>query len=146
MFRKKNFFSEHYLDEKERMIDDLDRNHRKYGFFCYFFYDINSVTWKNKFLQRFFLVGTLLVAFATGSMIVRDWKTIEDHPLQAVLFGTVALVFFCRWSIRCFLHCHLKKLTWKKIMSGEPIRRACMHCAVIRGFSGLLCFIWLWPE
>ena len=33
MFRKKNFFSEHYLDEKERLIDDLDRNHRKYGIF-----------------------------------------------------------------------------------------------------------------
>ena len=27
------FFLEHYLDEKERMIDDLDRNHRKYGIF-----------------------------------------------------------------------------------------------------------------
>lgn len=30
---EKEFFLEHYLDEKERMIDDLDRNHRKYGIF-----------------------------------------------------------------------------------------------------------------
>ena len=30
---EKEFFLEHYLDEKERMIDDLDRNHRKYGVF-----------------------------------------------------------------------------------------------------------------
>lgn len=30
---EKEIFSEHYLDEKERMIDDLDRNHRKYGIF-----------------------------------------------------------------------------------------------------------------
>lgn len=65
------------------------------GFFCYFLYDINSVTWKNKFLQRFFLVGTLLVAFATGDAVVHGWKTIVNHPLQAVLFGAVALVLFC---------------------------------------------------
>ena len=30
---EKEFFLEHYLDEKERMIDDLDRNHWKYGIF-----------------------------------------------------------------------------------------------------------------
>ena len=30
---EKEIFSKHYLDEKERMIDDLDRNHRKYGIF-----------------------------------------------------------------------------------------------------------------
>lgn len=30
---EKEFFLEYYLDEKERMIDDLDRNHRKYGIF-----------------------------------------------------------------------------------------------------------------
>ena len=30
---EKEFFLEQYLDEKERMIDDLDRNHRKYGIF-----------------------------------------------------------------------------------------------------------------
>ena len=65
------------------------------GFFCYFLYDINSVTWKNKFLQRFFLIGTLLVALATGDAVVHGWKTIVNHPLQAVLFGAVALVFFC---------------------------------------------------
>ena len=46
------------------------------GLFCYFLYDINSVTWKNKFLQRFFLVGTLLVAFATGDAVVHGWKSV----------------------------------------------------------------------
>ena len=30
---EKEFFLEHYLDEKERMTDDLDRNHWKYGIF-----------------------------------------------------------------------------------------------------------------
>ena len=30
---EQEFFLEHYLDEKERRIDDLDRNHRKYGIF-----------------------------------------------------------------------------------------------------------------
>ena len=30
---EKEFFLEHYLDEKERMNDDLDRNHWKYGIF-----------------------------------------------------------------------------------------------------------------
>lgn len=63
------------------------------GFLCCFLYDINSVTWKNKILQRFFLLGTLLIAVSTGGIVVCGWKTVGGHPLQAAVCGAAALLF-----------------------------------------------------
>ena len=64
------------------------------GFLCYFLYDINSITWKNKLLQRFFLLGTLLVAFSSVGIIADGFDGMRKQPLCAVFFGIFALFFF----------------------------------------------------
>ena len=63
------------------------------GFLCYFLYDINSITWKNKLLQRFFLLGTLLVAFSSVGIIADGFDGMRKQPLCVVFFGIFALFF-----------------------------------------------------
>lgn len=64
------------------------------GFLCYFLYDINSITWKNKLLQRFFLIGSLLVAFSSIGIVAEGWNGMQHQPLRAAVFGGLAVIFF----------------------------------------------------
>lgn len=53
---EKEFFLEHYLDEKERMIDELgQKSSEVWDFFVASFMISTAVTWKNKFLPALFL-------------------------------------------------------------------------------------------
>lgn len=61
------------------------------GFLCYFLYDINSITWKNRLLQKFFLLGTLLVAFSSVGIVAGGSGEVR---VRTVLFGIPALFFF----------------------------------------------------
>ena len=63
------------------------------GFLCYFLYDINSVTWKNRLLQRFFLLGTLLVAFSSAGIVADGWNVMKNQPVRTIVFGLLALLW-----------------------------------------------------
>lgn len=47
------------------------------GFLCYFTYDINSITVQSRFLQKGFLIGTILVAAASVGIFVAGWETMD---------------------------------------------------------------------
>lgn len=63
------------------------------GFLCYFAYDVNSVRGNNKILQKFFLIGTILVAAASLEMLRSGWKAIKWQSLftYAALLGGICM-------------------------------------------------------
>ena len=64
------------------------------GFLCYFAYDINSITKNNRFLQKGFLFGTLLVAIGTLGMLVGEWNHICWTFVSTYIFILVSIVMF----------------------------------------------------
>lgn len=64
------------------------------GFLCYFLYDINSITWKNKPLQRFFLIGSLLVAFSSVGIVAAGRNGMQHQPLRTMILAGLAVLFF----------------------------------------------------
>ena len=73
------------------------------GFIFYFFYDVNSVLWKNKILHAFFAVGCLCILIATGITVSEVCLTggyqifrIGYSWEQRYSFGGIAVyAFFC---------------------------------------------------
>lgn len=69
------------------------------GFIFYFFYDMNSVLWKNKILHAFFAVGCLCILIATGITVSEVCLTggISDIPdwvfLGAAVFFLAVLLY-----------------------------------------------------
>ena len=75
------------------------------GFIFYFFYDMNSVLWKNKILHAFFAVGCLCILIATGITVSEVCLTggISDIPdwvfLGAAVFFLAVLLYTLFFSM-----------------------------------------------
>lgn len=63
------------------------------GFIFYFIYDVNSVCWKNKWLQKFFLCGTCLISLSTISIFLEQAKFLQ-FGTDTIIWGIAAAVFF----------------------------------------------------
>ena len=86
------------------------------GFLCYFLYDINSITWKNKLLQRFFLLGTLLVAFSSVGIIADGF---EEAAAVCGVFRNICIVFFRTngvYSVFCIT-------VWRNVCGGKSQKK-----------------------
>lgn len=62
------------------------------GFVLYFLYDANSILWKRREMQTFFLAGTVVLFAGTALMMAQNLRM----PLQSFqyIFGGLALLFF----------------------------------------------------
>ena len=106
------------------------------GFLLYFIYDINSIKKKNAFLQKFFALGTVLVAYHSlwNSGFCGDSASTESEvcsDLESELWASLYFLY-----IPCFLPFPLKRLTVKKTNYALHILRVCTACAVIPEFCG----------
>ena len=64
------------------------------GFLLYFIYDINSIKKKNAFLQKFFALGTVLVALSLIMELWLLWGQCQHRIGSMLGFGIGALGFF----------------------------------------------------
>ena len=68
------------------------------GFLIYFVYDVNSVSMKNAFMQKFFALGTVLELFSFIWAGISFWKqenlyTIKNAALIVGLINFFILMF-----------------------------------------------------
>ncbi len=108
------------------------------GFLLYFIYDINSIKKKNAFLQKFFALGTVLVALSLIMELWLLWGQCQHRIGSMLGFGIGELwasLYFL--YIPCFLPFPLKRLTVKKTNYAlRLLLRVCTACAVIPEFCG----------
>ncbi len=62
------------------------------GFLLYFIYDINSVRKQNRYLQKFFAVGTILVVYAVHGTLA-CMGTVQSQVGRMIGFGIGAMCF-----------------------------------------------------
>lgn len=63
------------------------------GFVFYFIYDINSIYWNNRWLQKFFLAGTCLITLSTAEMLYNQRANFQ-LGCAAITGGVAACLFF----------------------------------------------------
>ena len=63
------------------------------GFVLYFIYDINSICWNNRLLQKLFLMGTILVVVSTGYTFYLQREFLYSGS-RLIIWGIATAVFF----------------------------------------------------
>ena len=63
------------------------------GFLLYFIYDINSVRKQNRYLQKFFAVGTILVVLSLFMELWLAWGQCSHRIGRMIGFGIGAMCF-----------------------------------------------------
>lgn len=79
------------------------------GFLLYFLYDINSVTKKNRVLQKGFLLGTCLVAAATTWFFIKNRAEFYQLSPKNLIFAAAAVLFFLLLIYTLFFAIPFKK-------------------------------------
>ena len=69
------------------------------GFLLYFIYDINSIKKKNTFFQKFFALGTVLVALSLVMELWLSWGQCQHRIGRIIGCGTGALCFLTLLNI-----------------------------------------------
>lgn len=115
------------------------------GFILYFLYDINSVTRKNKVVQKFFALGSVLV---TGSAVLEMkefWKMGRQYFPITVLFAVGGLLFLSLLIYTLFFALPFDETYCKenqmRLAYTEGVYSLCRHPGVL-WFAGLYLCMW----
>ena len=107
------------------------------GFFLYFLYDINSITIRSKLLHTAFVIGTVLIAVATGIDLYAAWK-------MSAFSGSLDFLLFVM-SVVCFvalIYCLFFALPFHETYSEQAVDRSVYSKGVyaLCRHPGILCF------
>lgn len=111
------------------------------AFVLYFIYDINSFRWNNRLLRSGFLVGTLLIAVATGIDLLDAWRShafsgIGDLLLVAGACLWFALLIYCLFFALPFQQTYTEQSTGNRVYRGG-VYALCRH-------PGIPCFFFFY--
>ena len=114
------------------------------GFLLYFVYDVNSITWKNSVLQRFFAFGSACVAI---SAIWELWENLRGgiaHPAVCAVFGAgsigfLGLLIYTLFFALPFEETYLE-INQKRMVYTEGVYCLCRHPGVLWFAGAYLCF------
>ena len=132
------------------------------GFLLYFIYDINSVRKQNRYLQKFFAAGTILVVLSLFMELWFAWGQCSHKIGRMIGFGIGAMCL-PRESTQprtnsagrlplaadprpCFSPFLLRKPIVKKTGYGLHTQKVCMDCVGIPVFCGLQVHIFVCGE
>lgn len=114
------------------------------GFLLYFVYDINSITWKNSVMQKFFAIGSVCVV---GSAVWVLWESLSEkavHLVCCAFFGAGSLVFLGLLIYTLFFALPFDETYLKgskeRLAYTEGIYSLCRHPGVLWFAGAYLCF------
>ena len=101
------------------------------AFVLYFLYDINSFRWNTRFLRCAFLLGTLLIAVATGLDLICAWKARAFSGIGDLLLSIGAglwfvLLIYCLFFALPFQQTYTEQATGNRVYSGG-VYALCRH-------------------
>lgn len=114
------------------------------GFLLYFVYDINSIKWKNSFLQKFFAIGSVCVICSTVWALVENISEDIMHSVIGIILGAVSLgflgllvytLFFALPFNETYLHESKERIAYT-----EGVYSLCRHPGVLWFAGAYLCF------
>lgn len=115
------------------------------GFVLYFLYDVNSITIKNKILQKFFAFGSVLVVGSFLYAVKIFGRTEKSYSLDTALFAIGGILFLLLLIYTLFFalpfeetYCqeNQMRLTYK-----EGVYSLCRHPGVL-WYAGLSLCLW----
>jgi protein-S-isoprenylcysteine O-methyltransferase Ste14 len=109
-------------------------------------YDINSVIYNNKIIKSFFLLGTLLIIFATVSIIIESIDTIEWDFWRMTIGGILTILFFALLIYTLFFAIpfdttYIKETCIQRVCQ-NGVYALCRHPGVL-WFWGFYFFLWV---
>lgn len=117
------------------------------GFFFYFIYDINSIKWKNRVLQKFFGLGSVLVVISTiwAMTEAQNYRQGVDHRANYIVFAVIGILFFVLLIYTLFFalpfdETYVQDSQTRKAYK-EGVYSLCRHPGVL-WFSGLYLCLW----
>lgn len=115
------------------------------GFVLYYIYDVNSIRWKNVFLQKFFAVGSILVVVSALAEFGTAWR--EYHQSKGIVLGCgIGALFFLSLLLYTLFfaipfeetYCQENKL---RAAYTEGVYGLCRHPGVL-WFAGVYLCMW----
>lgn len=115
------------------------------GFLLYFVYDVNSVSMKNAFIQKFFALGTVLELFSFIWAGISFWKqenlyTIKNVALIAGLIIFFVLLVYTLFFALPFEETYCQESRMRQAYT-EGVYSLCRHPGVL-WFAGLYLCMW----
>lgn len=117
------------------------------GFCFYFIYDINSITWNNRILQKFFGMGSLFVVASTIWVMAatQNHRQGMDHRVNQIIFAVVGILFFLLLIYTLFFalpfeQTYVQESQIRKAYK-EGVYSLCRHPGVL-WFAGLFLCLW----
>lgn len=115
------------------------------GFFLYFIYDVNSVEWNNRLLQKLFGAGSLCVVLSTIDFVRVSFVRQQAWGLFRIGFAVFGLLFlglliYTLFFALPFEQTYLEESRMRKAYT-EGIYSLCRHPGVL-WFAGLYLCLW----
>lgn len=115
------------------------------GFLLFILYDVNSISWKNKILNKMFLAGSLCVA---GSAVWTVWNALQERRAEmpfAFIFAAGSLFFFGMLIYTLFFALPFEETyleeNRQRMAYTEGVYALCRHPGVLM-FAGLFLCLW----
>jgi len=107
------------------------------AFVLFILYDINSVTWQRRWIQRFFIIGTGLLGTSTVLDLLTAWKhgalsTAADYVLLALAGLCFCALIYCLFFALPFQETYGEQHTGRNVCD-SGVYGLCRH-------PGILCF------
>lgn len=115
------------------------------GFLLYFIYDINSVLWNNKFLQKFFAAGSIFVVISAAWSFGDGLKKGMAAPGICAVCAAGSLIFLVLLVYTLFFALPFEETYIKendvRLAYTEGVYALCRHPGVL-WFAGLFFCLW----
>lgn len=117
------------------------------AFFLFAIYDINSVKQKFKWMKSAFFIGALLLAAATGILMVRNWERSGAGQWAAIVLAAVflGLLIYTLFFAIPFSETYVKKDGNPQVCS-EGMYALCRHPGVLWFIGLYICLAAAVPE
>lgn len=113
------------------------------SFLLFLLYDINSIIFKNRMINSFFFLGSLLLFLATAGIIWDSWHQIQWDLGGMLLFGLLAILFFSLLIYTLFFALPFDETYLKQNVSPKVYRDGvyalCRHPGVLWFIGFYLC-------
>lgn len=115
------------------------------GFLLFLVYDINSITWKNSIMQKFFAIGSVCVVSSTAWVLGKSLSERIVHPAVCAMLGVGSLGFlgllvYTLFFALPFDETYLEK-SKERIAYTEGVYSLCRHPGVLWFAGAYLCFV-----